>query len=197
MPYSTACHRAGAPATYRSHLRWNVGRRKNVETNRRPNSSLANARNIAYAKPAATDAEIRAAAQKAHIENFILNLPEQYETLVGERGVKLSGGQRQRIAIARAFLKNAPILLLDEATSSVDSETEEMIQKSIEMMMKNRTSIVIAHRLSTIQKADKIIVLDKGEIKESGTHEELLALGGFYAKLHSMQFEKNKISLTV
>ena len=143
--------------------------------------------NIAYGKPDATEAEITEAAKKANAWEFIENLPQGLDTLVGERGVKLSGGQRQRIAIARAILKDAPILVLDEATSALDSESEKLIQQSLETLMKDRTSIVIAHRLSTIAKLDRIIVLDHGKIVEDGSHKQLLALNGIYAKLWNHQ----------
>jgi ATP-binding cassette subfamily B protein len=143
--------------------------------------------NIAYGKSDATDAEIRQAAKQAHALEFIEQLPQQFDTLVGERGVKLSGGQRQRIAIARAILKDAPILVLDEATSALDSESERLIQDALEKLMKGRTSIVIAHRLSTIAKLDRIVVLDKGAIAEQGSHAALLDQGGIYAKLWSHQ----------
>ena len=144
--------------------------------------------NIAYGRPDATDTEIEKAAKKAGAYDFIVNLQDGFDTLVGERGVKLSGGQRQRIAIARAILKNAPILILDEATSALDSESEALIQKSLETLMKNRTSIVIAHRLSTIAKLDRIIVLENGRIVEDGTHDQLLAKKrGVYAKLWARQ----------
>ena len=144
--------------------------------------------NIAYSRPDATDAEIEKAAKKAGAYDFIVKLQDGFNTLVGERGVKLSGGQRQRIAIARATLKNAPILVLDEATSALDSESEALIQKSLETLMKNRTSIVIAHRLSTIAKLDRIIVLENGRIVEDGSHDQLLAKKrGVYAKLWARQ----------
>ena len=143
--------------------------------------------NIAYGKPGASRAQVIKSAKLAHAHEFIKDLPDAYETLVGERGVKLSGGQRQRIAIARALLKDAPILVLDEATSALDSESEKLIQDSFDALMKDRTSIVIAHRLSTIAKLDRIIVLDNGVIIEDGTHAELLAKKGVYAKLWSHQ----------
>ena len=144
--------------------------------------------NIAYSRPDATDAEIEKAAKKAGAYDFIVKLQDGFDTLVGERGVKLSGGQRQRIAIARAILKDAPILVLDETTSALDSESEALIQKSLETLMKNRTSIVIAHRLSTIAKLDRIIVLENGHIVEDGSHDQLLAKKrGVYAKLWARQ----------
>lgn len=143
--------------------------------------------NIAYAKPNASENEIVAAAKKAHAWEFIQTLPKGLETIVGERGVKLSGGQRQRIAIARAILKDAPILILDEATSALDSESEKLIQESLEELMKSRTSIVIAHRLSTIQKMDRIIVMEEGKITEEGSHKDLLSHKGIYAKLWAHQ----------
>jgi len=148
------------------------------------------AANIAYGQMREVpEAEIIAAAQAAHAMEFIRDMPQGLQTLVGERGVKLSGGQRQRIAIARAILKNAPILILDEATSALDSESERHVQGALETLMQGRTSLVIAHRLSTIEKADRIIVLQKGEIVETGTHRELLAKDGVYAQLHRIQFE--------
>jgi subfamily B ATP-binding cassette protein MsbA len=134
------------------------------------------------------ESEIIAAAQAAHAMEFIREMPQGLDTLVGERGVKLSGGQRQRIAIARAILKDAPILILDEATSALDSESERHVQAALETLMQGRTSLVIAHRLSTIEKADRIVVLQKGEVVETGTHGELLALNGVYAQLHQIQF---------
>jgi subfamily B ATP-binding cassette protein MsbA len=147
------------------------------------------AANIAYGQMREVpEAEIIAAAQAAHAMEFIREMPQGLNTLVGERGVKLSGGQRQRIAIARAILKNAPVLILDEATSALDSESERQVQAALESLMQGRTSMVIAHRLSTIEKADRIVVLQKGEIVEIGTHRELLAKNGVYAQLHRVQF---------
>jgi ATP-binding cassette, subfamily B, bacterial MsbA len=144
--------------------------------------------NIAYGRPDASDAEIEEAARVAYADEFIEQLPQRYETLVGERGVLLSGGQRQRIAIARAVLVDAPVLILDEATSALDTESEMLVQKALANLMQNRTSIVIAHRLSTIRKADKIVVMEKGQIIETGTHEALLNHGGTYKKLYELQF---------
>ena len=143
--------------------------------------------NIAYGKPGASKEEVLRAAKLANADEFIQKLPDGYETVVGERGVKLSGGQRQRIAIARAILKDAPILVLDEATSALDSESEALIQGALTNLMKGRTSIVVAHRLSTIAGLDEIVVLDDGKIVEQGTHRELLARGGEYQKLWSRQ----------
>ncbi|HHY90567.1 MAG TPA: ABC transporter ATP-binding protein, partial [Clostridiales bacterium] len=145
--------------------------------------------NIAYGKPDASDEEVMEAAKKANIHDFIMSLENGYDTHVGQRGVKLSGGQKQRISIARVFLKNPPILILDEATSALDNESERFIQKSLEDLSVNRTTLVIAHRLSTIQNADEIIVLTDEGIQERGTHEELLKKGGLYAHLYRMQFE--------
>lgn len=143
--------------------------------------------NIRYGKIDATDQEVIMAAKKAHAHNFIVDLPQGYDSLVGERGVKLSGGQRQRVAIARAFLKNAPILILDEATSQLDSITEKYIQESLWDLMQNKTTLVIAHRLSTLLHMDRILVFDKGRIVEDGTHQELLAKGGLYSELWKSQ----------
>ena len=143
--------------------------------------------NIKYGRGSATDEKVIEASKAAHIHEFIMNLPERYQTYVGERGVKLSGGQRQRISIARAILKNAPILILDEATSSLDTESERLVQDAIVNLMQDRTSLVIAHRLSTISNADEIIVLQQGSIIERGTHDSLISQNGFYKKLVEMQ----------
>ena len=150
--------------------------------------------NIAYGKPGAPDEEIIDAAKKANAHEFISGFPEGYNTIVGERGIKLSGGQRQRIAIARAILKDPVILILDEATSSLDSESEQLVQDALENLMKGRTSFVIAHRLSTIRNADKIIVIDKGIVVETGSHSQLMSHNGLYRKLNEMQFEFAEIT---
>jgi ATP-binding cassette subfamily B protein len=145
--------------------------------------------NIAYGRPQATQDEIEAVARAAHAHNFIMDLPEGYDTIVRERGTRLSGGQRQRIAIARALLKNPPILILDEATSALDSESERLIQQALKTLLQGRTAFVIAHRLSTVRDADRIVVIKDGEIGEVGTHAELLARGGYYASLVARQTE--------
>ena len=144
--------------------------------------------NISYGKKDASEKEIIAAAKLASADEFILDFPNGYDTMIGEKGYSLSGGQKQRISIARAFLKNAPILLLDEATSSLDSESEYEVQKAISTLMKDRTTLVIAHRLSTIENANKIIVLDNGIIEEIGTHKELIQSNGLYKRLYERQF---------
>jgi ATP-binding cassette subfamily B protein len=144
--------------------------------------------NIRYGRPDATDDEALAAARAAHVEEFVLRLPDGYRTEVGERGLRLSGGQRQRLAIARAILKDAPLLLLDEATSALDAESERAVQSALQTAMRGRTTIAIAHRLATVQRADRIFVLDQGRLVDSGTHAELVARGGLYARLAAMQF---------
>ncbi len=151
--------------------------------------------NIAYGTKEVALPEIQKAAKHAAAHDFIMELPDGYDTMIGENGVKLSGGQRQRIAIARAMLKNAPILLLDEATSSLDTKSERAVQEALSNLMQNRTTIVVAHRLSTIQSADLIHVIDEGRIAESGNHEELLQLNGAYAKLYEIQFSKTNYKI--
>jgi ATP-binding cassette, subfamily B, bacterial len=144
--------------------------------------------NIRYGRPEASLQEIQAAARAAYAEAFIQDLPQGYDTDLGDRGVRLSGGQRQRIAIARAMLKNAPLLLLDEATSALDAQSEHMVQAALDQAMIGRTTLVIAHRLATVQRADVIWVLDRGRLVEQGTHAQLLTRGGLYASLAALQF---------
>jgi subfamily B ATP-binding cassette protein MsbA len=151
------------------------------------NETIAN--NIKYGKTDATDEEVERAARAAYAHDFISEMPDVYQTNIGDRGVRLSGGQKQRLCIARAILKNAPILILDEATSALDTESEQMVQQAINNLMSNRTTFVIAHRLSTILHADTIVVLDKGAVVEQGSHHQLLEAGGLYKKLYTMQFQ--------
>lgn len=150
--------------------------------------------NIAYGKLDAAEHELVEAAQAAYAHDFIQRLPDGYDTVIGENGVKLSGGERQRLAIARAILRDPPILILDEATSSLDSESERIVQLALSNLMRNRTTLVIAHRLSTVQNADRIIVLDRGRIVETGSHEELLRNGGRYQRLHAIQFQNAELA---
>jgi subfamily B ATP-binding cassette protein MsbA len=153
------------------------------------------AANIAYGRLSGTcDADVVAAAEAAHAMQFIREMPQGLATLIGENGVRLSGGQRQRLAIARAFLKNAPLLILDEATSALDSESERHVQEALATLMRNRTTLVIAHRLSTIEGADRIVVLDAGRVAEAGKHAELLAVGGIYARLHRLQYSQESLA---
>jgi subfamily B ATP-binding cassette protein MsbA len=153
--------------------------------------------NIAYARPAAARDEVESAARAAHAHEFIERLPEGYDTLVGERGVKLSGGQRQRIAIARAILKNPAVLILDEATSNLDNESERLIEDALGKLLVGRTTLIIAHRLSTVRRADRLVVLDHGRIVEEGTHAELLELGGLYARLYQRQFRDEPLGAEI
>jgi len=149
--------------------------------------------NIAYGRLEANDEEIEEAARRAHLESFIAELPDGYETQIGERGLKLSGGQKQRLAIARMFLKNPPILILDEATSALDTETEMIIQQSLAELAENRTTLIIAHRLATIRNADRVLVVTQNGIEEDGTYDELVAQDGIFAKLHHIQFRKTEL----
>ncbi|NOQ67736.1 MAG: ATP-binding cassette domain-containing protein, partial [Desulfobacterales bacterium] len=151
--------------------------------------------NIAYGSLDASEEQIKDAARAAHALGFIQNMPKGFDTVIGESGARLSGGERQRISIARAILKNAPILILDEATSSLDTESEHEVQQAIENLVQSRTTIVIAHRLSTIRNADRIVVIQAGEIVEEGTHDTLLPLGGVYKMLHDMQFQNDAMEL--
>jgi ATP-binding cassette subfamily B protein len=145
--------------------------------------------NLLYAQPTASDAELQAACDAAHLAEFIADLPDGFDTIVGERGYRLSGGEKQRVAIARVILKDPRILILDEATSSLDSRSEALIQAALRPLFQGRTSLVIAHRLSTILASDVILVMDAGRLVEKGTHNELLALNGLYADLYKTQFE--------
>jgi ABC-type multidrug transport system fused ATPase/permease subunit len=145
--------------------------------------------NLAYGRLEAGDEEVEAAARAAHAHEFIAAMPEGYQTLIGERGVKLSGGQKQRLAIARALLKDPPMIILDEATSNIDSETEVQIQDALDRLIVDRTTLIIAHRLSTLRSVDRIIVLDRGRIVETGRHDELLERRGLYATLYDAQFQ--------
>jgi subfamily B ATP-binding cassette protein MsbA len=149
--------------------------------------------NIAYGRPEASRDEILRAAELANADEFIRNLPQQYDTMVGERGVTLSGGQRQRIAIARAIIRNAPILIMDEPTSGLDAASEELVFEALDRLMADRTTIVIAHRLATVRRADVIFVIDHGTITEHGTHETLLSAGGLYSHLHQIQFRHEEV----
>ncbi|MFN7037935.1 MAG: ATP-binding cassette domain-containing protein, partial [Bellilinea sp.] len=145
--------------------------------------------NIAYGRPGATMEEITAAAKAAQIHDFVMSLPDQYETVVGERGVGLSGGQKQRVAIARALLLGSPILIMDESTSAVDVQTEQLIQEAMDRVVQGRTSFIIASRLSTVMNADLVVVLDQGRIAEAGTHEELIEREGLYRRIYELQLK--------
>jgi subfamily B ATP-binding cassette protein MsbA len=152
--------------------------------------------NIAYAHPDAPFEDIVRVAKMANAHDFIVELPEGYDTLVGERGVRISGGERQRLAIARALLRNPKILIFDEATSSLDTESEKLVQEAMNRLLSGRTTIIIAHRLSTVQHADTIVVLDHGRIAEEGRHAELFSRGGIYKKLYEAQFKDEETSLS-
>jgi len=144
--------------------------------------------NIAYGLADAGPEAVEAAARAAHAHEFISRMPQGYDTVIGERGVKISGGERQRLAIARALLRNPPLLLLDEATSSLDTESERLVQAALERLMHDRTVLVIAHRLSTVQHADRIVVLERGQVVADGTHDQLMSQDGIYRKLYNLQF---------
>jgi ATP-binding cassette subfamily B protein len=148
--------------------------------------------NIRYGLPDVTDAQVRRAADIAHASEFLDRMPQGFATYLGERGVRLSGGQRQRVAIARAVLREPTLLLLDEATSALDAESEVLVQEALETLMRGRTSIVIAHRLATVRKVDRILVLDQGQVVASGSHDALMAAGGLYARLASLQFRDRR-----
>jgi subfamily B ATP-binding cassette protein MsbA len=150
--------------------------------------------NIAYGKPSASRAEIVRAARLANAHEFIVRLPEGYDTVIGERGETLSGGQRQRITIARAIIRDTPLLLLDEPSSGLDAESEELVFEALGRLMEGKTSVVIAHRLATVMRAERIFVVEDGSIVESGTHDELLARGGLYSRLYEIQFKGQEAS---
>jgi subfamily B ATP-binding cassette protein MsbA len=147
--------------------------------------------NIAYGSPGATPERVEAAAEAANAAGFIRQLPQGFDTVLGERGTRLSGGQRQRIAIARALLRDPPILILDEATSALDTESERLVQQAIDRLMRERTVLVIAHRLATVRDADEIVVLHEGRLAQRGTHDELYRAGGLYRRLHDLQFRED------
>jgi subfamily B ATP-binding cassette protein MsbA len=151
--------------------------------------------NIAYGSPSATREQVEAAARAANADQFVEQLPQRYDTVLGERGTRLSGGQRQRIAIARALLRDPPILILDEATSALDTESERLVQQAIDRLMAQRTVLVIAHRLATVRDADEIVVLDAGRIVQQGSHEQLFRTGGLYRRLYDLQFRDQEPAL--
>ena len=199
-PWSRCCRASGTWTGGGSRWTASTSGRSGWRTSAAPSASCRRSRRCSAARsgrtsptpgPSASAAEVEAAARAAHAHEFIERLPQGYDTLVGERGVKLSGGQRQRVAIARAILKDPAVLVLDEATSNLDTESERLIEDALAKLLVGRTTLIIAHRLSTVRRADRLVVLDRGRIVEEGTHAELLARGGLYARLYQRQFRED------